>query len=204
VTRVQEVRAGSRRLVCVVAAALIAFVASCGSGQTDQQQAAAILQEGLAAHSSGDLAKAEADYRRVLVLDPSNKFAYYNLGLIAQSQGDPLAADRNYRIVLGIDPEFAPALYNLAIIRTDAGAKDEAIDLYRRAIQSNPTDAAAHLNLGLLLIGEGQQAAGQSELDLAVQLDPDLASRIPSPPATGGTPLPPGQPGASPSVSPSP
>jgi len=196
VTRVQEVRAGSRRLVCVVAAALIAFVASCGSGQTDQQQAAAILQEGLAAHSSGDLAKAEADYRRVLVLDPSNKFAYYNLGLIAQSQGDPLAAEQNYRIVLGIDPEFAPALYNLAIIRTDAGAKDEAIDLYRRA--------AAHLNLGLLLIGEGQQAAGQSELDLAVQLDPDLASRIPSPPATGGTPLPPGQPGASPSVSPSP
>jgi tetratricopeptide (TPR) repeat protein len=91
------------------------------------------LDSALEAHAEGRLEEAVRLYLRVLVLDPENKFAYYNLGLIDQTLGRTDAAASNYTDALTIDPDFGPALFDLAIIRAEQGSTDEAIDLYRRS-----------------------------------------------------------------------
>ena len=52
----------------------------------------ALLQEGLRAHQAGQLADAEATYRRVLGLNPDHADANHLLGVIAHQVGDHGAA----------------------------------------------------------------------------------------------------------------
>lgn len=174
----------ARRLIVTSVALLALLLSACGSAataqQTDAQKAAVLLNAGLIAHQAGKTAEAAADYRKVVALDPANKWAHYNLGLIEQNWGQASAAEADYRAVLAADPNFIGALYNLAILRT-ASAPDEAADLYRRAIAVAPTMGSAHLNLGFLLIAQGQAAQGKAELDKAVAIEPTLAQRIPKP-----------------------
>jgi tetratricopeptide (TPR) repeat protein len=158
---------------------LLLLLGACSKGASDADQARAALAAGLKAHQAGHFAEAVADYRKALIYDPRNKFAYYNLGLIDQTEGNSSSAESNYRITLSIDPDFVPALFNLAILRTAKGDAREAVELYRHVIQEDQSYAAAHLNLGFLLIDDGQVKKGKAELATAVQLDPSLASRIP-------------------------
>jgi tetratricopeptide (TPR) repeat protein len=167
---------------------LLLLICACSKGTTDSDQASLALAAGLKAHAAGRLDEAAADYRKVLVYDPRNKFAYYNLGVIEQTQGDGVSAESDYRIALTIDPNFVPALFNLAILRTSSGGDREAIDLYRQVIQIDEGYAAAHLNLGFLLLDNGQERQGIAELAIAVGLDPTLADRIPEDLQTGPLP----------------
>ena len=167
-------RSGSALMVLVVL-----LMGACSKGKTDSEQASSALAAGLKAHAAGRLDEAAADYDKVLVYDPRNKFAYYNLGVIEQTQGDGGSAESDYRIALTIDPDFVPALFNLAILRTSSGSDREAIDLYEHVIQIDEGYAAAHLNLGFLLIDNGQVKEGKTELAIAVGLDATLADRIP-------------------------
>jgi tetratricopeptide (TPR) repeat protein len=142
-------------------------------------EAGDVLRQALQAHADGNLDEAADLYKKVLVLDPENKFAYYNLGLIHQTEGRLGAAAENYGFAIAIDPAFGPALFNLATVRTAEGANGEAIDLYRQVLEINPDNAAAHLNLGFLLVDTGKRKEGKTELAKAVELDPTLESRIP-------------------------
>lgn len=177
-----------RALVPALLVAVVLLGAACSrdaGADGDQQGAGATLSAALRAHADGRLDEAARLYHQVLVLDPQNKFAYYNLGLIAQTHGlDQDAAD-DYGQALAIDPVYAPALFNLAIIRTEQGDAQAAVDLYRQAIAANPTDARAHLNLGFLLLEAGERGPSTHEFRAAVELDPSLASRIPDDIAAG-------------------
>jgi tetratricopeptide (TPR) repeat protein len=183
---------------------VVLLAGACSKGKTDAEQASSALAAGLKAHAAGRLQEAEADYRKVLIYDPRNKFAYYNLGLIDETQGDAGSAESNYRIALTIDPDFVPALFNLAILRTSADSAREAIDLYKHVIQVDASYAAAHLNLGFLLVDDDQAKKGKAELAIAVGLDPTLASRIPEDLLTSAVPQPSESTGPQPTSSPSP
>lgn len=151
-----------------------------GTSTTSAAEAAGskLLESGLGAHSAGDLAVAEKDYRSAIAADPQNKLAYYNLALIFQEQGKAADAEDNYRKSLFVDNNYAPALFNLAILRAEAGAQSEAVDLYRRAIAADPQSASAHFNLGLLLIKTGNDEEGNAEVKAAIAIDPSLQSRL--------------------------
>jgi tetratricopeptide (TPR) repeat protein len=165
--------------LALVLGLLVTTACSDESPKGETPGAGAALEAALEAHAQGRLDEAIELYQQVLVLDPQNKFAYYNLGLIDQTQGRIDAASEEYQQALAVDPEFAPAMFNLAIVRSEQGNVDGAIGLYRRVIEVNPDDAAAHLNLGLLLLQNGQRSEGEAELAKAVELDPALESRIP-------------------------
>jgi tetratricopeptide (TPR) repeat protein len=186
--RVDRVRAGFRTWPALLL--LLLLIGACSERTTDSDQASSALAAGLKAHAAGRLDEAAADYRKVLVYDPRNKFAYYNLGVIEQTQGDGGSAESDYRIAITIDPDFVPALFNLAILRGSSGGDHEAIDLYRQVIQIDEGYAAAHLNLGFLLIDNGQEREGNAELANAVGLDPTLADRIPGDLQTSPVPQP--------------
>lgn len=170
-----------RRVTLVVLTAAVAFV-SCSNdpgASTQTGQADEVLAAALEAHAAGDLDEAVELYEEVLVLDPQNRFAYYNLGLIDQTRGLDEAAAAEYEQAIAVAPGFTPAMFNLAIIRARQGAVDEAISLYRDVIAVDEADARAHLNLGFLLLESGEREEGETELSRAVELDPSLASRIP-------------------------
>src|SRR5437867_2125847 len=175
---VNRARAAFRTLPVVLLLVAL-LVAACSNGKSDAEQASAALAAGLKAHAAGRLDEAVADYRKVLVYDPRNKFAYYNLGVIEQARGDGESAESNYRIALTIDPDFVRALFNLAILRTPHGGGRESIDLYQQVIEIDPSYADAHLNMGFLLVANGEVKKGMAELAVAVGLDPSLASRVP-------------------------
>jgi tetratricopeptide (TPR) repeat protein len=153
---------------------------ACGQSQqeTNAQQENQLLSAGLKAQVDGHTAEATDDYKKVLAINPRNKYALYNLGLIEQQAGQNDAAEREYRACLQIDPNFANAMYNLAILRTGP-SPEEAVALYRHVIAVEPNWAGAHLNLGFLLISLGQGTEGRSELARALAIDSSLASRVP-------------------------
>ena len=165
-------------LFAVFVLVVLAFVWGPFSHPSAKQSASSLLSAGLVAQNAGRTSEASDDYHKVLQLDPSNYWAYYNLGVIDQQAGGASSAERNYRSALALNPDLVPALYNLAILRSGPSPK-EAEALYRHAVALDPTNASAHLNLGFLLLQEGSKVEGRSELDIAVKLDPHLASRLP-------------------------
>jgi tetratricopeptide (TPR) repeat protein len=181
----------SRTVIVAVLVAVSVLLVACSkeADSNDQQPGAAqVLDSALQAHAAGHLDEAVRLYEKVLVLDPQNQYAYYNLGLISQTRGLVDDAAARYEQAIAVDPGFTPAMFNLAIIRAEQGAVDDAIALYRTVIAADETDANAHLNLGFLLIDTGEQREGEQELARAVELDPSLESRIPTgEPVEGGT-----------------
>ena len=139
----------------------------------DAKKAATALDAGLKAHSAGDLTTAAERYEETLALDPTNKFAFYNLALIDEASGNYGLAEEKYRSALETDEKYEPALFNLAILRTSRDP-EEAIKLYERAVASDATDAAAWLNLGLLLRAAGKKGAGNRAVVKAIELNPEL------------------------------
>jgi len=147
--------------------------ASASDVAPDAKQAATALDAGLKAHSAGDLTTAASQYEETLTLDPTNKFAFYNLALIDEASGNYGLAEEKYRSALETDGAYEPALFNLAILRTSRDPQ-EAIQLYRRAVASNATDAAAWLNLGLLLRAAGKKGDGDQAVLQALAINPEL------------------------------
>jgi hypothetical protein len=52
--------------------------------------------------------------------------------------------------------------------------------LGHKLLAMNANDSNVLFNLGLILIDEGQKAQGQSDIDKAVVLNPELRSRLPA------------------------
>ncbi|GAA1516311.1 tetratricopeptide repeat protein [Nocardioides humi] len=168
----------SRRLHLLAALAAV-VAATLLSGCSDEEpgaesSASALLQTGLDQLSEGSTAAARGTFENVLVLDPDNQYALYNLGLIAQADGDEDEARARYDAALAADPDYAPALYNRAILdeRTDLAA---AIATYRRVLEIDPDLAAAHMRLGFALLHLGQTAEAEASLARGVALDPAMA-----------------------------
>jgi len=68
-----------------------------------------LIEAGLAAQKAGQAVTAAEDYAIVLGLDPSNKFARYDLGILQEDAGRTHEALVLYRSVLRHDPTFARA-----------------------------------------------------------------------------------------------
>jgi tetratricopeptide (TPR) repeat protein len=170
-------------LAPVLGVLTLAVLAACGDTVAPTPEAQ-LLTAGLAAQTEGHTQSARAYFKQVLVQDPGNKYALYDLGLIYQQQGDSATASAEYRAALVSDPNYVPALFNLAILRTSS-APYEAIDLYRHVLALQPGYAEAHLNLGYVLRAVGQVTEGNAEIARAVALKPSLASpgATPSPTA---------------------
>jgi tetratricopeptide (TPR) repeat protein len=162
-------------LVCLAASAVL--LASCG-GQPASNTAAvnSLMEAGFRAQTSGNLARADADYLAVVKADPHDTLAWYDLGVIAGQRKAYSTAATDYRNAIAADGRYVPALYNLAIIVTPSDPKLAAA-LYLRCTQAQPGDARAYLNLGFVERTLGYAQLGRADIAKAVKLDPSLAGR---------------------------
>lgn len=164
------------------AAALIAWLISFPGDETKVRPTdpvRAALDRGLRAQAERKTEEAITAYKSALRLDPTNKYAHYDLGLIYQRLGRSAAAEKHYREALETDPNFRRALFNLAILKTGPDP-ETAVTYYERIIAGYPNFAPAHLNLGALLVSLGRKQQGSNEIRLALELDPRLTNRVPA------------------------
>jgi tetratricopeptide (TPR) repeat protein len=116
-----------------------------------EDSADAAFAQAQSAEEDGDQAAAEAQYRRVMKLDPSDPAAGLNLGNLLREQRRLVEAEAAYRRAVKADPHFAPAWHNLADLLDDGGRLLEAVDCEQRALDADPSYADAIFNMALFL-----------------------------------------------------
>jgi Tfp pilus assembly protein PilF len=84
-----------------------------------------------------------------------------------------------YNKAILADADYRPALFNLAIVDTPTDVQS-AVLLYNELLAMNENDSNVLFNLGLILVGHGQMAQGQSDINKAIILNPKLKSRLPA------------------------
>jgi len=129
------------------------------------------FMEACTAEDRGDLAEAEALYRRALAVDPALAAAMTNLGNLRHRAGDAAEARGLYERALEHDPAQSEARYNLANLLDDTGETELAIAELRRVCQAAPDFADAHYNLGLALARVGGTAQAKRHLERYLELD---------------------------------
>lgn len=88
--------------------------------------------------------------QKVVVLQPANTGAHYNLGVALQSQQRYEEAVQAYHQVLSLEPGHALSLANLALALRELGQPEKAIESCRQALALRPDMVEASNTLGLL------------------------------------------------------
>lgn len=101
-------------------------------------------------HGAYDLGRASRAYARVLVLDPTNRDAHYQLGRIAFLDGDFPRAIEHIDQAVDRDPNFAKAYYMKGLILGYRGSLIEAVEYFERYIRLVPDSWAGYNDLAWL------------------------------------------------------
>ena len=134
-----------------------------------------LVDLGRGAFERGDLAEAEALFRRAHTAGRNDVEVLYFLGYLARSRNDLTDAGNFYAAALARNPTDAELHNNLAEVRRAQQRDAEAIALYRRAIALSPDKAEIHGNLGSLLMALRRPDEALSHLQQALELRPDLS-----------------------------
>jgi tetratricopeptide (TPR) repeat protein len=130
------------------------------------------LQQALALHQGGQLARAQTLYDRVLQLQPENFEALHLSGLIAAQSKNPARAIELINRALAINPGHADAHTNKGNALRKLGQFESALASYDTAIQLRPEHAKTHFNRGIALKELGKYELAISSYDQAILLNP--------------------------------
>lgn len=116
------------------------------TAEDEYQQAIKLDRNNVIAHydlgtvydKQGNAARAMAEYRAALVVDPTFPDALFNLAVDTVGS-DPAAAAQLYFKVLSVQPTFAAAWLNLGFILRDEGKAAEAQADWARAVALDPS-----------------------------------------------------------------
>lgn len=156
-------------------------VAGTAGGDTASSSAAVstLLKQGLSQAQAKQLGQAGTTFKNVLLLDPKNVYALYNLGVIDQTQNNTAGAITYYNKALSSDSTYTPAMYNKAII-LEATDLDAALALYKQIVAINPKASTAYLRMAFVYAKQGQDAKADQARAKAIALDASL-SKYPLP-----------------------
>jgi Tfp pilus assembly protein PilF len=181
---------GNTPLIAAIVLALGLGLAGCTepsasptpSARSNEQAGAvdSLVQAGVEAAGRGDFASAKTTFQNVLMLDPKNKYAHYNLGIMAQAQGDYTAAMDGYDKAISADVKFTPALYNKAIL-IEVSDPAGAVQLYEKIVGIDAKASTAYLRMSVLYAAQGLGDKAAEARKKAADLDPSFATATPEP-----------------------
>ena len=159
--------------------------ASVNAGQSDVTRVAALLQVGIQQANQQNWPAATTTFQDVLLINPSNVYALYDLGVIDQSTGKPAEAMGFYKQALTVNKKYTPAMYNEAILLEKSNPR-QAVSLYQQVVTINPQASTAYLRLSFLQAKQGNRSAAELSYAKAVAIEPGLGKYpLPAPaPAT--------------------
>jgi predicted TPR repeat methyltransferase len=131
------------------------------------------LQEGIAAHRSGNLEAALAAYKDVLTAEPDHADGLHFLGLLHFDAGKAENAVILIRKSLEQNDRNASAYNNLGNILKLTGQSDEALKAYVHAVEIEPRHEDAWSNINVMLEGAANNEDLLPILTEVVRLDPD-------------------------------
>jgi len=122
-----------------------------------QRQAEALNALGALSATQGNLAAAQASYRKALGLNPRLYAARHNLALLHFRHRDrQREAIALWEENTGLSPEYLPSQLSLARFYADKGVATEAIKHYSALLQSSPEFRDALLGLGDAYAAQGK------------------------------------------------
>ncbi len=145
---------------------------------TFNEEAGVAFQQGLYALDVGDAVAARDAFTRALAAQEGNPLAAFYRGYARQLTGDDRGAILDYQQALESLPQSDIVMNNLGYAYLQTGRVDLALENLRSAIAANDQNAQAHLNLGLAYLTLQDHQRALTELERAVELDPDLGPTL--------------------------
>ena len=176
----------SRLVVLTASAALAACGSTHGGNRTTTNAGSTgavntLLKQGIAQADADQLSQATTTFEDILAVNPTNKYALYNLGVIEQERHDLSGAVSRYDQALSADDTYTPAMYNKALI-LETSDPNESLALYRRILELNPRASTTYLRMAIVYARHGKLSQAKQAHVKAIALDPSLANyRLPSP-----------------------
>ncbi|CAK0780933.1 protein O-GlcNAc transferase [Gammaproteobacteria bacterium] len=133
------------------------------------------FQDAFQRHEQGDMAGAEALYRRILASQPNHSRALYLLGTLESQRGNHSAAEGHLTKALALHSDWPEALNNLGLAMCALGRMNEAEPMFRRALALRPDYPNALNNLAGVLDDRGQAEEAVALYQRALELKPDYA-----------------------------
>jgi tetratricopeptide (TPR) repeat protein len=131
------------------------------------------MQQAMAFHQAGDLARAERCYREILRVEPNEFDALHYLGLLQAQAGHYEEALRLISKALGINARSIEAHTNRGNVLTALNRHEEALASFDSALAITPDSALVHYNRGnaLMALGRHEQALASYARVLAMMPD---------------------------------
>jgi len=130
------------------------------------------FRTGVTQQRTGELAAAEASYRRALSLVADHDEAHNMLALLAHQTGRGELAVEHLRRAATLKPAAAHYHNNLGGVLYELGRFADAVRSYRKALRLQPNRPDFHCNLGLALAGSGELSPAAESFSAALALDP--------------------------------
>ena len=146
-------------------------------------QAAILAGRGQARDKAGDAARAEADFRAALDIDPAHAAARLNLGLmVARRAGGDAAllaeAEQHLREASQLNPGDPEPLLNLAVLLSQKQFLSQALQAIDAVLARDPRSPDARYYRAIVLFNAGRiDDAGQAFKGMAAEPDPAARAR---------------------------
>jgi Flp pilus assembly protein TadD len=135
-----------------------------------------LLENGRRAMESGNLVRAESEFRRYLGEHPESAEALSNLGAISARREQFREAVSFYEKALKADPKLVPVHFNMAVALGRLNQYGPAAAHLRTFLKTYPEEPRAHQLLGLCLTEGGDFRGAIPELETSYKLNPKDAS----------------------------
>ncbi len=130
---------------------------------------------GLAQQELGDVAEAEASFRRAIELQPGMVEASANLADLLSRHGRFAEATRAYEQALALKPNVAALWQNLGLCQHGIGALTQAQASLLRAAELDPGDTRTLINLAAIQLAQQREMDALPYIRKALALRPDLS-----------------------------
>ena len=133
------------------------------------------VEEGIAAFAKNDLESARDSFRKLLAIEPENLNGLVNLGLVESRLNHPGEAEKLLKSAVRVDPDAAFAWLALGMVCYGQGKLDAALAALAQAALLEPKNPKVHNYLAVTIGGKGWFSGAESELQKAIELNPDYA-----------------------------
>ncbi|MDR3539329.1 MAG: tetratricopeptide repeat protein [Acetobacteraceae bacterium] len=137
-----------------------------------------LLAEAMDRHRAGDLAGAEAMYRRVLQSQPKHVLALHFLSTLMVQKGNLAEGLRLARRCTALHPDAAEYWRHQAGVLVRLGQNAEALASLDRAVALRPEEPDPWTNRGTVLAALGRYAEALASFDHALALAPESAQAL--------------------------
>ncbi|HEY3740118.1 MAG TPA: tetratricopeptide repeat protein, partial [Bryobacteraceae bacterium] len=151
------------------------------AAKSDPASVLAASELGVALYTSGQLSKAEQQFRHALEIDRSYTDARFNLASVEASEGKWESSSDGFKQVLAEKPDYAKASQRLGQVLTlwgdqlaKSGKDPEAIAKYQEAVPMLADNVDLRIRLGMAFARQERLAESQAEFEAVLQLKPDL------------------------------